>query len=156
MKLEQFYVSQLKKTIMKKKNFFWSLMAVVMAVTLSVGLASCGDDKKDDKPEPTPDPVVLSLADMVSGTYSGRLTLGDEVKADAYIIDITKLTSTTVAVKAKFFGDDPMNFNLSQVNGLVIFSNATLSNFDMSYTNGSIVINYLSNGGNMLTYRGSK
>ena len=35
---------------MKKKDYLWSLLAIVMAATLSVSLSSCGDD--DDDPEP--------------------------------------------------------------------------------------------------------
>ena len=35
---------------MKKKDYLWSLLAIVMAVILSVSLSSCGDD--DDDPEP--------------------------------------------------------------------------------------------------------
>lgn len=35
---------------MKKKDYLWSLLAIVMAAALSVSLSSCGDD--DDDPEP--------------------------------------------------------------------------------------------------------
>lgn len=44
-----------KITVMKKKDYLWSLLVIVMAATLSVGLSSCKDD--DDNPyleEPTP------------------------------------------------------------------------------------------------------
>ena len=33
---------------MKKKDFLWSLLAIVMAATLSVGIASCSNDDDDD------------------------------------------------------------------------------------------------------------
>ena len=99
---------------------------------------------------------IVSLADQVSGTYSGRLTLGEEVLEDAYIVRVTKLTDNTVAVKANFFGDDDMNFNLIQSGSQIAFSNATLSNFSMYALGNTLVINYLSNGGNMLTYTGTK
>lgn len=39
-----------KITVMKKKDYLWSLLVIVMAATLSVGLSSCKDD---DDPEPT-------------------------------------------------------------------------------------------------------
>ena len=37
-----------KITVMKKKDFLWSLLAFVMAATLSVGFSSCGGDDDDD------------------------------------------------------------------------------------------------------------
>jgi len=100
----------------------------------------------------TPSP----LADQVSGTYSGRLKLGEDILEDAYIVSISKLTNTTVAVSAGFLGNQAMNFNLTESGNQIQFSNATLSNFSMFATGNSITINYLSAGGNMLTYTGSK
>ena len=34
---------------MKKKNYLWSLLTIVMAATMSVGLSSCSKDKEDPK-----------------------------------------------------------------------------------------------------------
>lgn len=96
------------------------------------------------------------LADLVEGTYSGRLTLGEEVLEDAYIIKIKKLTDNTVAVNAQFFGDGDINFNLSLSGNQIAFTNATLSNFNMYVLGNTVVINYLANGGYMLTYTGTK
>jgi hypothetical protein len=36
-----------KITVMKKKDFLWSLLAILMTTTLSVGLSSCKDDEED-------------------------------------------------------------------------------------------------------------
>lgn len=54
---------------MKKKDFLWSLLAIVMAATMSVGLSSCGDD--NDSPAPT-----LSVSGTVSIEANGS-TSGD-------------------------------------------------------------------------------
>ena len=57
---------------MKKKNFLWSMLAIVMAATLSIGLSSC---KKDD---PDPDMVSVSLPSVnfqeSGGTQSVPIT----------------------------------------------------------------------------------
>lgn len=51
---------------MEKKSFFWSVLAIVMAVTLSVGFISCGgSDSEKDTPPPTPftvSPANINLA----------------------------------------------------------------------------------------------
>lgn len=60
---------------MKKKDYFGSLLAIVMATTLSVGLSSCGGD--DDPPAPT-----LSVSGTVSidanGSSSGDIIVTAE------------------------------------------------------------------------------
>ena len=133
---------------MKELTKLFSMLLIVLAL----GFTSCGsDDKDDDAPSPQ-----ISLADKVACTYSGRLSLGETVLEDAYIVTVTKQTANTVSVYAKFFGDNAKNFNLSESNGQIHFSNSTLSNFNMSVTGNAVVINYLSGSGNMLTYVGNK
>ena len=65
-----------KITVMKKKDFLWSLLAIVMAATLSVGFISCGDDD-DDPPVPT-----LTASGSISidekGTTSGEIIVTAE------------------------------------------------------------------------------
>lgn len=57
---------------MRKKNFIWSMLAIVMAATLSVGLSSCGGD------DPDPDMVSVSLPSVnfqeSGGTQSVPIT----------------------------------------------------------------------------------
>ncbi len=48
-----------KITVMKKKDFLWSLLAIVMAATLSVGFTACGEDDPD--PELTVSPEKLDF-----------------------------------------------------------------------------------------------
>ena len=98
----------------------------------------------------------LDLADRVAGAYSGKLTLGSEVLEDAYIIKVTKLTSTTVSVDAPFFGGEKYNFNLEQQGNQILFTNSTMQNLSMVVMGSQMTVNYLSGGGNMLTYIGTK
>lgn len=135
----------------KLKNLLskWNVLAIALVAMMSVGLSSCGGDDSDD-------PVTGDdLSVVVQGTYSGRLTNGEVIVSDAYIVTITKLTNETVQVQADFF-DGSKNFNLSKSGNQISFSNATLSNFSMYYMGGNVVINYLSKGGAMLTYNGKK
>lgn len=135
----------------KLKNLLskWNVLAIALVAMMSVGLSSCDGDDSDDSV--TGD----DLSVVVQGTYSGRLTNGDVIVSDAYIVTITKLTNETVQVQADFF-DGSKNFNLSKSGNQISFSNATLSNFSMYYMGGNVVINYLSKGGAMLTYNGKK
>ena len=53
---------------MKKKEFLWSLLAMLMVATLSVGLTSCGDD--DD-----PDNVSVSMPSVNFGESGGSQSI---------------------------------------------------------------------------------
>lgn len=46
---------------MKKKDFLWSLLALLLPTALSVGLASCGGDD-DPTPDPQPTPVAFTVS----------------------------------------------------------------------------------------------
>ena len=218
---------------MKKKDFLWSLLAIVMAATMSVGLSSCDKHHEEDDEVTVYPPSVSfsadggqqminvksntkwtvtgmmtgvtimptqgtgdgtitliatentekssrngmfyinageasatinvnqsgknqSLADRVEGIYSGRLMLGETVMEDAYIVKIFKQTDNTVTVEAPFFGGDTYNFNLTENGNQILFSNSTIQNYSMSVMGNQVSISYLSNGGNMLTYNGTK
>ena len=68
---------------------------------------------------------------------------------------MTKLSDTAVNVTAAFF-DTPQNFNLSQGVNQIEFSNSTLANIKMYVTGNTMIVNYLSAGGYMLSYTGVK
>ena len=56
----------LNSTIMNKKNYFWSLLAIVMAVTLSVGFISCGGGDDESKSTPVPLTVLPTNINLTS------------------------------------------------------------------------------------------
>ena len=66
---------------MKKKDFLWSLLAIVMAATLSVGLSSC----KDDDPELTVSPLDINF-NADGGSKSVTVT----VKETDWSIEVTR------------------------------------------------------------------
>ena len=133
---------------MKNLAKYFSMLLMVM--TLSVTFMGCGKDDDEDEVR------VKSLADEVVGTYSGRLLLNQKIKEDAYIVKIAKYTETTVQVQANFFSSSNKaeNFNLNKSNGQITFVNNTYDNMNIIYINGILTINYLSQGGDMLTYSG--
>ena len=57
---------------MKKKDFFMSMLTMIMVAVLSFGLTSCSKDDPEPTPEPTPVPVV---ATSVTITNQSTLTL---------------------------------------------------------------------------------
>ena len=70
-----------KITVMKKKDFLWSLLAIVMVGLLSVTFTACGGD--DDEPAPPAPPVpTLSASGSISidekGTTSGEIIVTAE------------------------------------------------------------------------------
>lgn len=96
-----------------------------------------------------------SLADQVAGTYSGRLTMGETVIEDAYIIMIQRLTDTTVKVTADFFSS-PYNFTLSRSGNQIAFNNASLNGINMYVMGNTLVVNFANAAGSMTTYTGTK
>lgn len=69
--------NNLKFAVMKKKDYIWSLLTLVIVAMLSLGLSSCGDDDEDDELEQTEnissqDPegtIVLNMSSGASGNY---------------------------------------------------------------------------------------
>lgn len=75
---------------MKKKNFFWSLLAIMMAATMSIGFTSCGDD--DD-----PDEVTVSMPSASFSESGGQS-----------VISITSNTNWTVTGAPSWLTVTPM------------------------------------------------
>ena len=67
-------VSLSKITTMKKNDFCWSLLAIMMAASMSISLLSCGDDDPD--PELTVSPEKLEFG---TGSDSKPVTITSNV-----------------------------------------------------------------------------
>lgn len=223
---------------MKKSAFLWSLLAIIMAATVSVGLSSCGDDDEDDfvsvaMPQVTMDknggtqvvPVTSNtkwtamssaswltvapvqgsgngsvmltaqanttgqsrstvvsitagnasamimvsqdgngsggdgqdLASIVAGTYVGRLISGGEVVNDAYKVVINRLNSTAVEIAASFFGDAPVNFNVTENStGQYNLTNINYSNITMYVSGKTLYISFVNGVQTMTSFVGTK
>ena len=87
--------NSLKKKIMEKKNYFWSMLAFVMAAMLSLGFMSCGGgDDDDDDPKPTPEQTKPTLSvDKTSITLDSNNSSSDvtvTVENTGWSVDVTK------------------------------------------------------------------
>lgn len=216
---------------MKRKDFLWSVLAIIMAATLSVGLSSCS---KDDEvsvamPQVSMDksggtqvvPVTSNtmwtamssdswltvapmqgsrngsimltaqanttgqsrstvvtitagdasamimvsqnggsgpdLASIVAGTYVGRLTSGGEVVSDAYKVVINRLNSTAVEIVASFFGDAPVNFNVTENStGQYNLTNINYSDITMYVSGKTLYISFVNGAQTMTSFVGVK
>ena len=136
-----------------------NLLSWIFVLLFAFSLASRKDD--DEEEQDNVEIVGVSPADAVAGTYSGRRTYGTEVISDAYIVTITKITNSTVSLKADFFEsvDNPdgiVNFNVSEQGNQYVLENATEANISIVVSGNSISINYLTNGNYMMSYYGTK
>ena len=122
---------------MKKINLMAILIAAVL--TLCFTFTSCG---KDDEKE--------------NDIYTGVITIGTTVVSDAYIVRISRLTSTSVQVSADFYSSGSANYNVSLQGNIYVFSNETDPNISITVTGKTLNINYLTVGGYMMTYTGIK
>lgn len=124
-----------------------------VALLTSVSLASCSDD---DDPVADTATQVGDVSDIVSGVYSGKLEVGGYTIDDAYIVTITRVTSTAVKVKADFFNEDPV-FNVEKVGTQYKLTNtSTYSNISMFVSGGVLNINFVNGAGSMTVYAGNR
>lgn len=96
------------------------------------------------------------LSQSIYGVYTGRLMCGTELIQDNYIVTINKLTGTMVEVIAGFFGDAPINFNLSEDGNQIFFSNILVPECSMYYIDGTLNIMYLYREDILLSYTGTR
>ncbi|MCM1107584.1 MAG: hypothetical protein NC388_00865 [Clostridium sp.] len=133
------------------KFLSWMFVALITSFVM----AGCSND--DDESQAGVTETVIDLSDAVSGVYSGKLSMGSEVVNDAYIVTITRVTSTAVHVKANFFGEDPVVFNVEKLgNQYVLTNTSNYNNVSMYVSNGTLNINYVNVLGAMMAYVGNK
>ncbi len=132
---------------MKKTFKFLSWFFVIL---FAVAFTSC----KDDEPAP------VELSEAVSGTYVGKLKSGDYSINDAYVVTITKLTSTAVTLKADFLDDDDDNegvFNVEQSGSQYILSNSSsYSSMSVFVAGNTLTVSFANYAGGMTTFVGNK
>ena len=71
---------------MKQFRILSMLMIVLIS---SLSFVSCGDDDDETSGD---------FSASIAGVYTGKLKVGTNVTADAYVVTVTKVTSTQITV----------------------------------------------------------
>lgn len=128
---------------MKVMKFLAMLLAVV---SMSICMASCSDD----------DDAASDYASQVSGVYTGQLITNGTVVEDAYVVYVTKISSTVVQVSADFFSNGSENYNVSYENGQYEFTSESSVNITIRVNGKTMNISYLTNGGYIMNFTGTR
>lgn len=130
-----------------KTKLTYLLMALTMV--MSFAFTSCGD--KEDEPSAS-DPGTA-----VSGVYTGQLKRGTVILNDAYVVRVTRVSSSVATVQADFYGDTgSANYNVTANGSMYVLSSATDSNITISVSGKSISVTYTNSAGALLTFTGVK
>ena len=132
---------------MKKVKFLGLMLAMLVA---SMSFVGCSDDKDDE---------ILDFASQVAGVYTGKLKVDSRVIEDAYVVTVTKISSTVVKVTANFYSsstNNSENFNVEKTGSLYIFTSASSSGQSISVTGKEITISFINGLGGMTTFTGTK
>lgn len=126
-------------------KIFKYLIAMVAMMMCVCTFTSCGH--KEDVP--------TDCASAVKGVYTGKLTIDNVVIEDAYVVYVSKISSTVVNVQADFYGDDDSeNFNVVYENGQYLFLSETSANINITVTGKNMNLNYLNTGGYIVHFSG--
>ena len=137
---------------MKRIKF---LSWMFIALLTSISMASCSDDD-DVVPEVIDEQPARDVSDIVAGVYSGKLVSGGYVTSDAYIVTLTRMTSTAVKVEANFFSESPI-FNVEKEGSQYKLTNTSdYSNVSMYVSNETLNISFVNALGTMTSYVGNK
>ncbi len=133
-----------------------SVLFVAMFVGISFG--SCKEDD-DETLQPNTQQTVTQQdpSDAVAGTYAGKMTIGGTVTDDAYVVRIERQTSTTITMHAKFMGDESAAFVVEEAKaGGYELKNSSLGNITAYVSGKTLTVNYLTQGGYMASFVGTK
>ena len=109
---------------MKQFRILSMLMIVLIS---SLSFVSCGDDDDETSGD---------FSASIAGVYTGKLKVGTNVTADAYVVTVTKVSSSVVKVTADFYTDNGSeNYNV---------------------TGKAMTISFLNNAGSMTTFTGTR
>ena len=128
-------------------NRFKFLLTLAFAVISCVSFVSCSKDDDDN--------LNQDMASQVAGVYTGKLTVNEEVIADAYVVTVTRISSSVVSVSAKFLNESE-NYNIVYENGQYKFKSETINNINIVVTGKNINVSYLTNGGWMANFFGTR
>ena len=121
------------------------LSVVLFLVATSVCVSSCSKDDEED---------VVDYAEAVSGVYTGKLTVNNQVIQDAYVVSVSKVASKVVTVSAAFFDEGSENYNVEQQGDQYLFTSESSVNINISVSGKTLTINFLNNDFSMTTFVG--
>ena len=123
---------------MKQFRILSMLMIVLIS---SLSFVSCGDDDDETSGD---------FSASIAGVYTGKLKVGTNVTADAYVVTVTKVSSSVVKVTADFYTD-----NGSEGNQYILSSESS-SGINITVTGKAMTISFLNNAGSMTTFTGTR
>lgn len=129
---------------MKQFRILSMLMIVLIS---SLSFVSCGDD----------DETSGDFSASIAGVYTGKLKVGTNVTADAYVVTVTKVSSSVVKVTADFYTDNGSeNYNVTKEGNQYILSSESSSGINITITGKAMTISFLNNAGSMTTFTGTR
>ena len=112
------------------------LMIVLIS---SLSFVSCGDDDDETSGD---------FSASIAGVYTGKLKVGTNVTADAYVVTVTK---------ADFYTDNGSeNYNVTKEGNQYILSSESSSGINITVTGKAMTISFLNNAGSMTTFTGTR
>lgn len=130
---------------MKTIKYYSYLLLMLIA---SINLIGCSSDDDTE--------VVADYASQVAGVYTGKLMLDNYVIEDAYVVYVTRISSTVVNVRAEFYDDGNANYNVELFNGQYLFRSESSSGITIAVTGKNMTINFLNDAGTMTTFTGKR
>ena len=127
---------------MKQFRILSMLMIVLIS---SLSFVSCGDDDDETSGD---------FSASIAGVYTGKLKVGT---ADAYVVTVTKVSSSVVKVTADFYTDNGSeNYNVTKEGNQYILSSESSSGINITVTGKAMTISFLNNAGSMTTFTGTR
>jgi uncharacterized lipoprotein YehR (DUF1307 family) len=125
---------------MKQFRILSMLMIVLIS---SLSFVSCGDDDDETSGD---------FSASIAGVYTGT-----NVTADAYVVTVTKVSSSVVKVTADFYTDNGSeNYNVTKEGNQYILSSESSSGINITVTGKAMTISFLNNAGSMTTFTGTR
>ena len=119
-------------------------LIAIATMVMCCAFTACNDDSEDS----------TDFASAVKGVYTGKLTVDNYVVEDAYVVYVSKISSTVVTVQADFYEDGSENYNVLSVNGQYVFQSETASNIHITVTGKNMNINFLNGAGTITNFTG--
>ena len=119
-------------------------LIAIAAMVMCCAFTACSSDSEE----------ATDCASAVKGVYTGKLTVDNYVVEDAYVVYVSKISSTVVTVQADFYEDGSENYNVLSVNGQYVFQSETASNIHITVTGKNMNINFLNGAGTITNFTG--